>query len=341
MEEKITPETNDTEHPQEEIKTNVENTETIEKKEETNNLNKTKKITTVVIKIGAVVIGLVILVIIGVSIYNLINNKPMVIEEKKVEIVPPTEVVNSFYNWYMNYRGNTVETGAYKYNEHLSALFINDIDNRHFKGHLTYDPFVCAPDKPLGVSVISEETKETTSVVKINEDFGTDIQVDVHLVLEGNKWMISQIDCPQIQEQKEQEEQRARTVVTLYFNQMKEGGTDCGDTRSVERTIDEAQDTLTTAVQELFKGPNRAEKLGAYSSPFSEQTEGMLKELRIDGNTAYVNLRDYRNTLELDTCTSKDFINQIEKTIKHYRDVDNIEIAIENSTEDFNSWIKE
>jgi|GEM_PF-1668940 len=286
-----------------------------------------------------------ILIYLGITIYKLVVGVKTVEENIQTDILPPTNTVQSFYNWYMSYRGNPIDTGAYKFNNNLATVFINSIDNRLYKNQLTYDPFTCSNDKPLGVSVVSENINDKNATVEINGDFGIDKKVNVQLVLEGTKWMISAIDCPQIEEQKQQEENKAKTKVTLFFENSgrEEENTDaCGRVFDIDRVINNTTDPLTTAIQELLKGTNKAEEILGYTSIFSDQTEGMLKELRITDNTAYVDLRDYREKLNKDftPCESKSFKSSIESTIRHYREVNSVIFMLEGNKEEFESWIK-
>lgn len=284
-----------------------------------------------------------VLVYLGITIYKLVVGTPLKEEEIETNILPPTNTVQDFYTWYMSYKGNPIDTGAYKFNSNLATVFINTIDNRLYKNQLSYDPFVCSTDKPLGVSVIGEKITDRNATVEINEDFGTDKKINVQLVLEGTKWMISSIDCPQIEEQIQEEENKAKTKVTLFFNSNEREETDeCGLVFDIDRIINNTTDPLTTAIQELLKGPNKAEEILGYTSVFSTQTEGMLKELKILDKTAYIDLKDYGEKLNKDftPCESKSFKNSIENTIKHYREVDNIVFMLEGSKEEFDKWVK-
>lgn len=296
-----------------------------------------------------------ILVYLGITIYNVLVGSKKAEDNTPVNVLPPSNTVQNLYNWYLNYKGNPVETGAYKFNNNLSTVFINSIDNRLYKNQLSYDPFVCSVDKPLGVSVISEKVEGNNAIVEINEDFGVDKKININLALEGDKWMVTYIDCPQIEEFRIQQETSAKTRVTLYFNNSErekekqdinntEGqGESCGNVYDIERVVNNTADPLTTAIQELLKGPNKAEEILGYTSIFSPTTEGMLKELKIENDTAYIDLKDYRPVLnkEFTPCDMKSFKNSIEYTIKHYREnVSEIVFMLEGSKEDFNIWIK-
>ena len=240
----------------------------------------------------------------------------------------PSEVTQDFYTWYMGYKGNSVETGAYKLNSNLSTTFINDIDNRVYKNHLNYDPFVCSADRLLGISVVKEDIVGSSATVLINEDFGEDKGIYVHLVLEDTNWKISAIDCPQIEEQRKKEEDKSKSKVVLFLtstSKTKSNEDGCKVVYEVERVVEDISDPLTTAMQELFKGPTKAEGILGYTSVFSEQTTGIFKGLRIADNKAYVSLRGYDNFISsLTTCEVKSFENQIEKTIRYYKSVGEI-----------------
>lgn len=285
-----------------------------------------------------------ILIYLGISIIKIVNKNNSKEEKNPTNVNPPSSTVQNLYNWRLSYSGNPVETGAYKFNTNLSTVFINSIDNRSYKNELTYDPFLCSSEKPLGVSVIDEVIKDNIAVVNINEDFGTDKKIQVNLALEGDKWMVTYIDCPQIEELKKQQENSAKTRVTLYFNNTdrNKGEESCANVYDIERVVSNTTDPLTTSIQELLKGPNKAEEILGYTSVFSQNTTDMLKELKIENDTAYIDFKDYRGLLnkEFTPCDMKSFRYSIENTIKHYRgNVKEIIFMLEGNKEDFNKWI--
>jgi len=267
---------------------------------------------------------LVILIGLGGLIYKNLQKNGM-LPEAESEITPPTKVVQDFYNWYMNYRGNPVESGAYRYLEELTPGLIEDIDNRMGKGKLSYDPFSCGAGKPLGVAVIREEIKDTNANVVINTDYGNNVEINLKMVLENKAWKVVSIDCPQIEEQKKIDEEKAKQKVTIFLlNTLKTKANEdkCTTVHKVERSVESSADPIPVALDELFRGTTKEESDALYTSIFSDKTVGMLGGVRFIENTAFVALRgfeDFKNTKN--ECEINSFKAQIEQTIKGYKDI--------------------
>ncbi|MGD2177241.1 MAG: hypothetical protein PVG71_05400, partial [Anaerolineae bacterium] len=68
-----------------------------------------------------------------------------------------TEVVQSFYDWYLGYPGHVMAEGAYRSSEYLTGSFIEKVDEivASFEGG-GYDPFLCAQDVP-GNLIVDDE----------------------------------------------------------------------------------------------------------------------------------------------------------------------------------------
>jgi len=264
---------------------------------------------------------IIILFVLGWMIATGLTPKEL-LPKKEPEIAPPRQTVQYLYNWYMSYKGNPVDTGSYKYVEYLTSGFINEIDNRSFKGSLNYDPFVCHNEKPLGVSIVKEDVKDNNATITVSADYGEDKEIPVYLVLEGNEWKVSGIGCPQIDEQKQKEEEKKQKRVTLFLTNTSMNETDdegCAKVYKIERVVADDSDQLTTAIKELFKGVNKAEEIQGYTSVFKPETEEMLKGIQIADNKVYVSLRGYEEFKKVLTpCEIKSFNSQIKETIKYY-----------------------
>lgn len=275
-------------------------------------------------------IVLVFLVSLGTIIYQSFQ-KEKIIPETKKEIIPPTQVVQNFYYWYMGYRGNPAESGAYKTEEQLSQTFINDVENRINRGILNYDPFSCGQVKPLGVAVIREEVNGENSKVVVNTDFGKNIEVNLRLKLENDNWKITSIDCPQIEEQRKIDEQQAKQKVVIFMlntSLNKDLKDACTSVYPVERAVEDSTDQISVSLQELFKGATKADVEAGYTSIFSEKTAEMLGSARFSDDKVYISLRGFDDFKAGKTeCELKSLNAQIEKTIEFYKG--NVEVVFE------------
>lgn len=130
------------------------------------------------------------------------------------------------------------------------------------------------------------------------------------------------------------------TTVTIYFS--KDDQTDCSSVAPVERTVSAAADVPQAALNQLFAGPTEAEEAEGYSSWFSEETADILLSLRIENNTAYVNLQDIRPIIPgaNSSCGSQAFFAQIETTLKNTAPVEQVFYAIEGDPEAFYEWMQ-
>lgn len=264
----------------------------------------------------------VLLIILGGLIFSSLQKKKIIPEIKK-EITPPSKIVQDFYYWYMNYRGNLVEGGSYKTAEQISSEFISEVENRISRGILSYDPFSCGQDKPLGVAVIKEEINGQNANVVINTDFGKNIEVNLKLKLENDNWKIISIDCPQIEEQRVKDEEQAKQKVVIFLqnNQLAKNEEDvCSAVFPIERYVDDSTDQITVALKELFKGTTPENEEAGYSSSFSDKTTEMLESARFSEGKVYISLRNFEEFKSgKSECELKNLDAQIEKTIEFYK----------------------
>lgn len=114
----------------------------------------------------------------------------------------PETVVESFYNWYAGYPGNSLVDGAYRSSEYLTEELIQKVDGiiaSFDKGG--YDPFLCAQDIPgkfaIEKAVMSGE--EASVIVHEIWNAGTQYELnrDVIVVLRvvNGQWKIADIIC--------------------------------------------------------------------------------------------------------------------------------------------------
>jgi hypothetical protein len=93
-------------------------------------------------------------------------------------------------------------------------------------------------------------------------------------------------------------------------------------------------------LQELFAGPNKAEMDQGYVSPFSEATTGLVLGLRVDGQTAYVDIADVFPAMLADgDCSRQAFLVEVEATLKEVLPVEWVVYTIEGDAQAFCQWI--
>lgn len=109
----------------------------------------------------------------------------------------PEEVVESFYNWFFEYPGNSTGERAYRDSLLLTPAFIQTVDETldSFSGAGGgFNPFVCAQDNPERIFVQEAEIDGDRAVVVVNSSFeGHSFTVEL-LVSEG-EWKIDGIQC--------------------------------------------------------------------------------------------------------------------------------------------------
>ncbi len=133
-------------------------------------------------------------------------------------------------------------------------------------------------------------------------------------------------------------------TVTVYFgnDQLNPGQVDCGLVYPVTRTVPAMPSVAEVALAELFAGPTEAERQQGYTSWFSSETQSILKSLKIQDGTAYLNLADIRWVISgaSTSCGSRAFLSQVEITLKAAVPVDRVIYAIEGDPAPFYEWMQ-
>lgn len=73
-------------------------------------------------------------------------------------------------------------------------------------------------------------------------------------------------------------------------------GDPCTEVFGVSRTVPPS-DSLVAAMEALLTGPTDAERAEGYGGWFSQDTEGMLRSARLDGDIVRINLDDLRQVI--------------------------------------------
>jgi spore germination protein GerM len=133
-------------------------------------------------------------------------------------------------------------------------------------------------------------------------------------------------------------------TLTLYFGntEMNPGLLDCSQVYSVERVIPAVSDTAEAALLQLFAGPTEKERTEGYVSTFSAATRSILKSVRIQEDTAYVNLVDIRPLLSSvsSSCGSSAFFAEVENTLREVAPVTRVIYAIDGEPSAFYEWVQ-
>lgn len=89
------------------------------------------------------------------------------------------------------------------------------------------------------------------------------------------------------------------TTIAVFFDNtvMNPDAENCSAVFVVERTVPLTDDEATAALEALLAGPTPEEAADGYSSWFSEATADALLGVKVEGDTAYVNLADLRQVI--------------------------------------------
>jgi spore germination protein GerM len=135
----------------------------------------------------------------------------------------------------------------------------------------------------------------------------------------------------------------ATTTLQIYFGKQGLGARDaaCSQVAAVVREVPRTQGVARAALQELFRGPTPEEGEAGYRSWFSDGTRAILKDVRIEGRTAYVDLHDLRQLIPgaTSSCGSAEFFAQVEATLEQFPSVERVILAIEGQPRLFYDWM--
>lgn len=134
-----------------------------------------------------------------------------------------------------------------------------------------------------------------------------------------------------------------RLLVYFSNDRLATDPTDCAAVFPVERTVPKTTGVATVALRELFAGPMLSEREAGYRSFFSAATAGLLKGIRVQGNTAYVNLNDLRTMLSgaTSSCGAAEFQSQVSHTLLQFPTIKRVIYAIDGEPRTFYEWMNE
>lgn len=126
-------------------------------------------------------------------------------------------------------------------------------------------------------------------------------------------------------------------TIKVYFSNNKNGFDDCTKVQPVMRSIPRTSAVAKAALEQLLAGPTEQERAQGYFSWFSQDTKSALLGVKVKNKTAYVNLKDIRQTITnaSSSCGSTILMAQLETTLKQFPSIKRAFFAIEGSPEEF------
>ena len=138
--------------------------------------------------------------------------------------------------------------------------------------------------------------------------------------------------------------QEQSTTFAVYFHNtgLSANAEICDRVFPLVRTVPATHAVAREALNSLFAGPSLAEQKQGYHSPFNYRTEGILKNIRIVRQTAYVDLHDIRPVLPgtSSSCGSAEFFAEVQSTLRQFPSVRRIVFAIDGKPREFYDWMQ-
>jgi hypothetical protein len=125
-------------------------------------------------------------------------------------------------------------------------------------------------------------------------------------------------------------------TVRLYFTRNEEP-------EPVEREIPRGAGVLRATLEAQLRGPTTAEQEAGFFSWFSDETAGMLGDVRLDDTgRAIIDFRDFSRTISgaSTSAGSRILLNELNRTVFQFDTVRSVEYRIEGSCEAFWNWLQ-
>ncbi|MFO7894893.1 MAG: GerMN domain-containing protein [Longimicrobiales bacterium] len=136
---------------------------------------------------------------------------------------------------------------------------------------------------------------------------------------------------------------RGYDTVFVYFDEPASEGGEMGPRVPRPRAVPAETDALSMALEELLKGPTRAdEATGPLYSWFSGETAGMLRRVTLTDGFAVVEFEDLRPVIPNASTSagSTMLLGQLEATVFQFPEVRRVEFRIDGSCEAFMAWLQ-
>ena len=139
--------------------------------------------------------------------------------------------------------------------------------------------------------------------------------------------------------------QKADTMtIKLYFLNSKTNPNleDCRKVELVTRTIPKTKAVAHAALEELFKGVTPDESKQGFVSFTPDETNGILKSIKIKNKTAYINFNKvvYDQMGSATTSCGGGFFSSIEKTLFQFPTIKKVFYAVEGNPAEFYDWVQ-
>lgn len=130
-------------------------------------------------------------------------------------------------------------------------------------------------------------------------------------------------------------------IVRVYFNN-KGSEIDCKKVFPIDRKIAYNENKTQAALQELFKGPYKAEEKLGFNSVFSLKTANAVKDIKVVNKVSYINLEDIRKIVPnaSTSCGAALFMASINQTMKHNSSTQKNYFAIDGNPQTFYDWMQ-
>jgi spore germination protein GerM len=134
------------------------------------------------------------------------------------------------------------------------------------------------------------------------------------------------------------------TIKLFYANQKPDKTDGCdGKVFPVTREIPKTGGVAKAALEELFKGPTKAEEAEGFWSYFREETKSILISVKVKKGAAYVNLKGEiveKLGSATTSCGGKFHDASIEKTLTQFPNIKKVFFAIEGDPAAYYDWIQ-
>lgn len=271
------------------------------------------------IAFGASIIIVILTLIILIAL-RLNKKEEVIVQKEEIVQISATQVVQDFYNWYIAYQGSPFKSNAYKSMPQLSEDFLKDIEQRIFDNRLNYDPFVCKTNKPFGVGVVSQEIIGDKANVIINTDYGYNEGVSIDLEKDENTWVITMVNCPQIEQYRQIDENVQENRVSIFLINNNNKTTECNlNLVEVKRVPSNISDSLGSSLKELFAGVTIEDEKNNYSSGFIDNGQDILRNFKIEPNAITLTLLNKNQYFaNISNCQEQQLLSQLKETLKYY-----------------------
>jgi hypothetical protein len=284
----------------------------------------------------------------GIFLNTTLNRNRDSNQELNLSQSNPEQTVILFYDWYLNFAGNPLTSGAYLESNYLSerlkeAVALQLADQQMGQA----DPFLLAQDVPEEFKIVDTLVDDETAAIKMAFTIsGQEFFRQIDLIRTNGVWQINQVQMIEGLKRSLENEEMMEAIV-YFSNNFKapEGSSDCGLVYGTSRLVPFTYDLETeieAALVELFKGPTTKEKELGFESYFSADTAGLLNQFKLVDNTAYLDLNDASSKLrgQNASCSGEALLAQIEETIKHHRSISQVVISSNGSAEEFYEWMQ-